>query len=56
MYPCHMACILKSVIKDIISLSDYIPNSTEASWMRCVIVGADLLNLCTIFVVDVKVV
>ncbi len=40
-YPCHMACISKSVTKDVISLSDYVPNSTEALWMRRVIVGAD---------------
>jgi hypothetical protein len=40
-YPCHMACISKSVTKDVISLSDYVPNSTEAPWMRCAIVGAD---------------
>ncbi len=37
----HMACVSKSVMKDIISLSDYVPNSTEALWMRCAIVGAD---------------
>ncbi len=40
-YPCHMACVSKSVTKDVISLSDYVPNSTEVPWMRCVIVGAD---------------
>jgi hypothetical protein len=40
-YPCHMACISKSVTKDVISLSDYIPNSTEAPRMRHAIVGAD---------------
>ncbi len=40
-YPCHMACISKSVIKDIISLSDYVPNSTEVPQMRRAIVGAD---------------
>jgi hypothetical protein len=40
-YPCHMACISKSVTKDVISLSNYVPNSTEVSWMRCAIVGAD---------------
>ncbi len=39
-YPCHMACISKSVTKDVTSLSDYAPNSTEAPWMRR-IVGAD---------------
>jgi hypothetical protein len=32
-YPCHMACVSKSVTKNIISLSDYVPNSTEAPWM-----------------------
>jgi hypothetical protein len=32
-YPCHMACVSKSVMKDVISLSDYVPNSTEAPWM-----------------------
>ncbi len=37
----HMACISKSVTKDIISLSNYIPNSTEVLWMRQAIVGAD---------------
>ena len=42
-YPCHMACISKSVTKDIISLSNYVPNSTEAPWMWCAIVGADRL-------------
>ncbi len=41
MYPCHMACISKSVPKDIISLSNYISNSTEAPWMWCAIVGAN---------------
>ncbi len=41
MYPCCMACISKSVPKDIISLSDYILNSTEAPWMWHAIVGAD---------------
>ncbi len=40
-YSCHMACISKSVTKDVISVSDYIPNSTEAPWMRHAIVGAD---------------
>ncbi len=40
-YPCHMACISKSVMKDVISLRDYVPNSTEAPWMRRGIVGAD---------------
>jgi hypothetical protein len=40
-YPCHMACVSKSVTKDVISLSNYIPNSTEALWMRHAIVGAD---------------
>jgi hypothetical protein len=40
-YPCHMACVSKSVTKDVISLSDYVPNSTEALWMRCAIVRAD---------------
>ncbi len=40
-YPCHMACVSKSVTKDIISLSNYIPNSTEAPWMRHAIIGAD---------------
>ncbi len=40
-YPCHMACISKSVTKDIISLSNYVPNSTEAPWMRRAIVGAN---------------
>jgi hypothetical protein len=39
-YPCHMACISKSVMKDVISLSDYVPNSTEVLWMRRAIVGA----------------
>jgi hypothetical protein len=32
-YPCHMACISKSVTKDVMSLSDYVPNSTEVPWM-----------------------
>ena len=41
MYPYHMACISKSVTKDIISLSNFVPNSTEAPWMRRAIVGAD---------------
>ncbi len=41
MYPCHVACISKSVTKDITSLSNYVPNSTEALWMRHAIVGAD---------------
>ncbi len=36
-----MACVSKSVTKDVVSLSDYIPNSTEMPWMRRVIVGAD---------------
>ncbi len=40
-YPCHMACISKSVTKDVISLSGYVPNSTEGMWMRCAIVRAD---------------
>jgi hypothetical protein len=40
MYPCHVACVSKSVTKDIISLSNYVPNSTEAPWMRHAIVGA----------------
>jgi hypothetical protein len=40
-YPCHMACISKSVTKDVTSLSDYVPNSTEVLWMRHVIVGGD---------------
>jgi hypothetical protein len=40
-YPCHMACISKSVTKNIISLSDYVPNSTEAPCMRRTMVGAD---------------
>jgi hypothetical protein len=40
-YPRHMACISKSVPKDVISLSNYIPNSTEAPWMWCAIVRAD---------------
>ncbi len=40
-YPCHMASVSKSVTKDIISLSDYIPNSTEAPWMRRAIVKAN---------------
>jgi hypothetical protein len=40
-YPCHMACVSKSVTKDVISLSDYVPNSTEALWMRRALVGAD---------------
>jgi hypothetical protein len=40
-YPCHMECVSKSVTKNVISLSDYCPNSTEAPWMRCAIVGAD---------------
>ncbi len=41
MYSCHMACVSKSVTKDVISLSDYVPNSTEAPWMRRAIVGTD---------------
>ena len=40
-YLCHMACVSKSVPNDIISLSDYVPNSTEVPWMRRAIVGAD---------------
>jgi hypothetical protein len=40
-YPCHMACISKSVTKGAISLSNYVPNSTEAPWMRRTRVGAD---------------
>jgi hypothetical protein len=40
-YPCHMACISKSVAKDIISLSNYVPNSTEVLWMRRVIIRTD---------------
>ncbi len=32
-YPCHMACISKSVPKDVISLSNYVTNSREAPWM-----------------------
>ncbi len=40
-YPCHMACVSKSVTKDVISLSNYVSNSTEALWMRCAMVGAD---------------
>ncbi len=40
-YPCHMACISKPVMKDVTSLSDYVPNSTKAPWMRRAIVGAD---------------
>ncbi len=40
-YPCHMTCISMSVTKDVISLSDYVSNSTEALWMRRAIVGAD---------------
>jgi hypothetical protein len=28
-------------MKDITSLSDYVPNSTEVPWMRWAIVGAD---------------
>ena len=32
---------LKVSPKDVISLSDYVPNSTEALWMRRAIVGAD---------------
>jgi hypothetical protein len=40
-YPCHMACISKSVTKDVTSLGDYVPNSIEAPWMRRAIVGAD---------------
>jgi hypothetical protein len=39
--PFHMACISKSVTKDVITLSNYVPNSTEAPWMRHAIVGAD---------------
>ncbi len=31
--PCHTACVSKSVPKDVISLSNYIPNSTEVPWM-----------------------
>ncbi len=41
MYPCHMACVSKSVTKDVTSLSDYVPNSTEAPWMRRSLVRAD---------------
>jgi hypothetical protein len=41
MYSCHMACVLKSVPKDVISLSNYVPNGTEAPWMGCTIAGAD---------------
>ncbi len=41
LYPCHMARVSKSVTKDVTSLSDYIPNSTEVPWMRRAIVGAD---------------
>jgi hypothetical protein len=41
MYLRHMACVSKSVTMDVISLSNYVPNSTEALWMRCAIVGAD---------------
>jgi hypothetical protein len=44
-YPCHMACISKSVTKDIISLSDYIPNSTEAPWMRRAILSIPFSRL-----------
>jgi hypothetical protein len=40
-YPCHKACVSKSVTKDVTFLSDYVPNSTEAPWMRRAIVGAD---------------
>ncbi len=40
-YLCHAACVSKSVTKDVISLSNYVPNSTEAPWMRLAIVGAD---------------
>ncbi len=36
-----LACVSKSVTKDVISLSHYVPNSTEAPWMRHAIVGAD---------------
>jgi hypothetical protein len=42
-YPCHMACVSKSVTKDITSLSDFVPNSAEVPWMRRTIVGADHL-------------
>jgi hypothetical protein len=45
MYPCHMACISKSVMKDVISLSNYVPNSTEAPWMRRAIVGGWSLSI-----------
>jgi hypothetical protein len=31
-YPCQMACVSKSVTKDVISLSNYVPNSTGDSW------------------------
>jgi hypothetical protein len=41
MYPCHKACVSKSVTTDVTSLSDYVPNSTEVLWMRHAIVGAD---------------
>jgi hypothetical protein len=41
MYPCHIACISKSVTKDVISVRNYVPNSTEAPWIRRAIFGAD---------------
>ncbi len=40
-YPCHMAWVSKSVTKNVISLSNYVLNSTVKLWMRCAIVGAD---------------
>jgi hypothetical protein len=39
--PLPYAYISKSVMKDVISLSDHVPNSTEVLWMRRAIVGAD---------------
>jgi hypothetical protein len=32
-YPCHMACVSKSVPKDVTSLSNCVPNGTEVPWM-----------------------
>ncbi len=49
-YPYHMSCVSKSVSKDVIFLSDYIPNGTEAPWMWLAIVGADhLASLSHVF-------
>jgi hypothetical protein len=40
-YPCHVACVSKSVTKDVISLSNYVPNSAGTPWIIHAIVGAD---------------